>query len=77
MRSERIKAGGVAATADKLAHAQAGGWLNSRSIHSDHRGRERRRIKNARTVNERIAKAAARSQRDMAARGGTKKAKAA
>lgn len=77
MRSERIKAGGVAATADKLAHAQAGGWLGSKSIHADVRSRERRRLLNARTFNERLAKAAARSQRDMAARGGTKKAKAA
>lgn len=75
MRFERAKAGGVAATADRLSHLQSQGWVGSKSIHPHPKSRERRRIQNARTINARVAKAAARSAKDQAFRlGKTKKA---
>lgn len=65
--------GGVKGTADRLAAKQAQGWTGSKGIHSrDQRHKERRRASNAKRLPERLAKAAARSQRDQAFRLGRK-----
>jgi hypothetical protein len=61
---ERNLAGGVAATADKLAKKQAQGWVGSKGIFASHKRR---------SAAERLAKSAARSQKDQEFRLGRKK----
>jgi hypothetical protein len=61
---ERNLAGGVVATAEKLAKKQATGWAGAKSISAKHKYR---------SPAERLAKAAARSQKDQEFRLGRKK----
>lgn len=74
-RKGTIASLGTADTFDMLAKKQAAGWPGSKSLHSLPEQRERKRIKSIRSRDQRLAKKAARIEKDMEFRKGMTKGK--